>query len=422
MRKEDLSYLQRGEGEDYKGYKIRLIVAKLNGDIEISWNELRKILDIKHSPDHLRKVSYGIKESYDYLMEVYFKDNVKDKGMLEIIKKEIDKLEKVKEETAIEKMKLQSLRISPRKEMREKSREELFAEMLIDSIKYNDFRVERIVTKSTIINNEKHLFLPIADIHYGKIVELKDLQGNYMNRYNTEEFEKRMWELLDEVEYIIHKEDITNMTIVNLSDSIDGILRASQIMSLEKGMTKSVIDFSKFMIKWLSELAKIEKLVDIQYYSTLGNHNEIRPLGSKNGDFAHENTEYFISQMLDLGLSNVDKITINETLNHVLLNILDYNILCTHGQKEKKLENSVKDYNMLFNTSIDMLVTGHLHSKHQEVIGATEKGNIEYLQVPSVCGTDDYALSIKKNAKAGVQAIVLETNKNRKTSYDIILN
>lgn len=409
--------LKRGRDETYDAYKVRLCLSKLSGEIDISWNTIVDLLDFGCSGDHMRKLAYGMKEYDEYIKSVSFEDKVVGKALLKEMKNEREKLDKARKALEIEKVKVQTLRNDPRRVVREDSRSELYLEELIRA-------VEGSVSpkpKSYPIRpkGKREMIVPIADIHYGKEILVKDPLGRIINEYSPEVFEERMWKLLSEIRELATIEGIQNIHLFNLSDSIDGILRMSQLQSLRMGISESVVKFAKFMIVWLKELIEF---VDVDYYSSLGNHNEIRPLGSNSGDFPHENTEYLITEMIKIAFEECDNVRIHETKNFNYVEIANHKLLVTHGQNEKNLTNSIKDYKLMFDIDIDMLLTGHLHSSHQETIGATIGGNVEYIQVPSICGVDDYAIKIKKNAKAGAKILVLDSNKTTKTTYDITLN
>ncbi|MEL0970642.1 hypothetical protein VXC30_19850, partial [Clostridioides difficile] len=48
-------------------YRIRIRLAKVNKEIDLDWGEIVELLGLECSPDHCRKVSYGLKEAFDYL-------------------------------------------------------------------------------------------------------------------------------------------------------------------------------------------------------------------------------------------------------------------------------------------------------------------------------------------------------------------
>ena len=82
---------------------------------------------------------------------------------------------------------------------------------------------------------------------------------------------------------------------MQLGDAIDGLLRISQIRSLQMGVVDSIIEYSEFLATWLNELSKY---IRIDYYQCGGNHDEIRILTGKKGDFPHENASKLILEFI----------------------------------------------------------------------------------------------------------------------------
>jgi len=59
--------MDKRENETQFEYKLRLCLGKLNKDIDLDWSEIAKLIGEDVSADHLRKVSYGYKEMYEYM-------------------------------------------------------------------------------------------------------------------------------------------------------------------------------------------------------------------------------------------------------------------------------------------------------------------------------------------------------------------
>lgn len=356
------------------------------------------MLGLESSSDHLRKTAYGFYEAYKYLQE----KNVPTDKLVEIQK---------------ERCKLQAEKIELNKLFREQSRYELFEEKLAQSIeKFRNIKIPIPIKK---VENQKAGILTIADCHYGKKLKITGLHNEIMNIYDTEIFEKRMWDLYSKILIIADKENLTHINIFNLSDSLEGMIRITQLQSLELGVTDSIIGFADFMSVWLNKLSKD---LTIDYYSVQGNHNESRPFGSKKGDFPKENSERIITWHLNTVLKDNQNITIHYNTPNCYTEILGIKILAVHGQMEKNLEQSIKDYSALYGEQIDLLLTGHLHSGAEKTVASTGIGNMEVIQSPSIMGVDDYALSLKKSSKAGTKFLILEENVGKSVTYDIKLN
>lgn len=57
--------LRRRDGESDFRYEVRLCVAKLDKELDLSWEQIRDHLKLDCSADHLRKISYGYRKMVD---------------------------------------------------------------------------------------------------------------------------------------------------------------------------------------------------------------------------------------------------------------------------------------------------------------------------------------------------------------------
>ena len=57
------------------------------------------------------------------------------------------------------------------------------------------------------------------------------------------------------------------------------------------GVVESCMRYAEYMARWVSSLALY---ADVEVYGVDGNHSEIRPLGSRRGEFENENLEKII--------------------------------------------------------------------------------------------------------------------------------
>ena len=407
----DNPILKRRESETEFDYKVRLCVAKLNKELDLDWVELVDLLKLNVSSDHLRKLSYAYKEMIENKQDVRL-EQTEDNEFL-------DKLTQKKLELQMERVKLQSEKSEINKWIREQGRSDLFYE------KYLDVLSKRTLPKAPdyikpIENNEFDWVLNFADVHYGKQLKITGFEDEILAEYNVKVFEDRMWNLLNQTIKRIEKENIKHLHVFNLGDSIDGILRMSQLQSLQMGINDSLIGFADFMFLWLNELSNHAR---IDYYSCWGNHDEIRPLGSSKGEFANENVDRVITWHLQrmFEATKNENIVIHKNKPMYYVDIVGTKILATHGQDERNLENSIKDYQNVYGKKIHMLFTGHLHNTNTKTVGMDGLQNVEFYQHPSICGIDDYSVKLKKVAPAGATMMKLERGLGRTETFDFKL-
>jgi hypothetical protein len=394
--------------ENLDNYLIRL---GNNKDLyELGWQKIADLMNLESNEDFgeskWRKDYYLIKKGYDLAIE----NNVSSDEVVKEIKDSTYDLKK-------ERVKLQTEKIELNKIVREQSRAELLEEKIIDAIITRPtIHIPDIIIKSR--QRIRDYFMPVADAHYGVEFSLTGWLGEILNEYSPEIAQKRMWSLLEQFVSYNDTEKIGHVHLSNLGDSLDGILRMGQIASLKLGVVDSAIEYGEFMSQWLNELTKY---VRVDYYSLQGNHTELRMLNGKRGDFPHENMEKVVTTIINANLKDNKNILIHPCNYFMYVNILGTQILGVHGQDEKNLENSIKNYSLTYNQKIDMLVSGHLHHSHEKTIGMNGVKDIEYIQCPAVIGIDDFSLKIKKTSNAGVKLMILEKDVGRVTTHNLKL-
>jgi len=193
-------------------------------------------------------------------------------------------------------------------------------------------------------------------------------------------------------------------------------MQMNQLQVQPLGVADQVMQFAEFMSEWLNALSEY---VSIDYRSVLGNHSENRYLNSSRGEFAQENMERLIVWYLKTRLCENTRIQVFDAKSIIYFDVLGTKILATHGQDEKNLESSIKDYMMIYNVNVHLFKTGHLHHLNNKVIGMNGLQNIEHMQSPSMCGINEYSMKLKKTANAGTLITIFEENYGKYNTYDI---
>ncbi|HDK7176590.1 TPA: hypothetical protein PTV31_003208 [Clostridium botulinum] len=408
-------FLKRKEGESELEFHKRIVYGKLVDKTldDMDYRELSThAYGKEYSSDVARRMFYGSRNTLNLIDENKL-NNISDNDTL-------NEIEEKKLELKKERMKLNTLKTITNRDLRETARIELYLEQLKEAVEnIQPLYIPKEQNYDFDIIEDKVGLLGISDIHFGKVVEIKDLKGNIINRYNEDVFKNRMDKLLWETVSIVRKEKLDKLIIYNLSDCIDGILRISQLKNLQYGIIDSVIKFSEFMAEWLN---KLSKYVSIEYYQCWGNHDECRILTGKKGDFPEENVGRLIMEFLELRLKDNKNIIIhNENQAYIFVNILGMNIFGFHGES-KNLSNALKDLQMIYKEDIDLLLAGHLHSGNLITAGMGEYGDIQCIRIPSLCGIDDYSIKLMKSANAGSNLFIIEKGKGKTITYDINLN
>lgn len=398
----------RRENESHFEWKLRLIKLKLNREIDLDWVEIRDLLELECSPDHLRKTAYGIYE-YEAFAEQQKVNGIQTNDVLtELELKKIELLE--------ERNKLQSIRGEYKKIAREKSRKDLLFEFV--SQKIEEIGTLPSPTFQPLQTNEgkRGGILGFGDEHFGKEFVSEN------NEYNEKIYLDRMSKLLADTIAVIKKEQLDELTVLNGADSVEGMaLRVSQLTALQYGFVDQVIKYARYKVEWLKELSKYVKIRYIHIPSA--NHTELRLHGSSRGEMPKEDVERIIAVYIHDMLKDNERIDVPLHEEGIVdFELLNFNIAACHGHQLKGKKNAMKDISMMKRKFFDFLYVSHFHHGSSLTVGETDTHNIEVIQLDSIMGSDEYSDSLMTGAKAGANLSIFEEGKGRTISYNFVLN
>lgn len=383
---------KRLSDEERDDYIWRICSGKDNGIYDLTWDDvgciLNSELDESFGSSKWRKNYQMMKKGFDRAI-----------ASGADIEEQLLELQQTEYRIKQEKTKIQTLKLAINESDRNKARAELFLEEVRIAIENaKEFPVPDF---KPLAEQKVHAIGGVADAHFGKEIVINGLMGEPINVYNEDVFYDRMWELQRVYLEIIQEEGLSKISFFDLSDGIEGVLRISGLQHIKYGIVESSILYAKFMATWLNALSEF---VEIDFYGCLGNHNEIRPLASKSGDFPKENTQYIVDELIKAHLQNNDRITIHNTKGLQYVDVDGYKVLATHGQDERGLVNSVIQYKEIYGVDIDLMISGHLHNSKQETVSLHTK----CVQFPSLVGIDDYSMKLKKTANAEGKMILVK--------------
>lgn len=311
-----------------------------------------------------------------------------------------------------ERKKLQTEKIEYNKWLREESRDELIWEKISNAIESLDpLPIPLTITSE---HSKKEYALAFGDEHYSIEFEIKDLFGNIINSYSPEIFEERMWELLKYVLEIVDSENINILNVFSLGDFCDGVLRESQLMKLRYGVVDGTIRYADFICNWLTELSRY---VRIKFQMTDGNHTELRMLGQPKGTFTEDNMGKVVKEFIKVRMKdNPNFVYLDNPTGYIYAMIAGYNVLGIHGEV-KSMSNAIKDFTSLYQVPIDYLIAGHCHHTRKESVGIDN----EVINIPSIIGTDPYALSLRKANAPAAKLMVFERLRGLTCEYNLRL-
>lgn len=401
--------LKRLEGETNEELIYRIASAK---DEIGSWQDVANILNEITGDEYTESKYRKQYNTFQKMLEANSSVIFNNDEYLNRIQKAEDNLKK-------ERLKLQTVNIERNRISRAESRQELFFEQLKDvitALPVPDFKHNPLI-EPNIFKFKKEYVCCISDLHYGATFTSEN------NEYSPTIAQERLLILLDYLYDFIHEHKVNTIKVVCLGDTLQGLLRASDLKINDSSIVKSTVEISRLIANFLNELSKY---VIVDYYHVpTANHNQIRPLGTKASELADEDLEYVIGHYIHDLCSNNNRITVNldtENKNYLVLNVLDFEIIAAHGHQFKNLETALKDLSMMRRSFCDYLLVGHFHNGKEIPVSEGVIHDTEILVCPSFVGSDPYSDSLLKGSKAAVKVFGFDEIYGHTETHKFILN
>lgn len=394
--------LKKYEGESDLAFGIRCCEAKTTETWEELGNYINKICGTTYTSSKWRK-------AYQYYELV--KNELKDKT----IEEQKQELEDIKEQIKSERIKLQTCNLEKNRYIRQDARHDLWIEQIGDCItKLEPPKLETIDVKKS----SKKYIQAFGDIHFGSCFT------STTNEYSPKIVKERFEILKNETIDFIKEKGLEELTIVDVGDQIQGILRMQDLSANDSTVVKATVEVAQLISTYLNDLSAY---CDIVYYDVMyANHSQQRYLGSKANAFMTEDIGYIIGCYIRDVLSNNDRITVKLPKDNDLYleidNIFDWNIIACHGHQIKNINDSLKDLSMQRRKFYDCVLLGHFHSNTSVTVGESYSSDCEVLVVPSVVGSDNFADSLFRGSKASSMIYGFDDIKGHTETYKIILN
>ena len=340
-------------------------------------------------------------------------DVVNNDVLVELEEKRAD-LELKTRELIKERKKLQATRVEPNRNLTHEARFELFYENIKDEITRLPLPEFEEIRPSNGYGYSEDVQV-ITDIHYGASFKSQN------NEYSTQICKERFDELLSEtIKYCLNN-NLTKINILELGDSIQGMLRMTDIKLNEIPVVQAVVEISRIIANYLNQLSKY---VYIDYYHTMqSNHSQTRPLGSKASELATEDLELVIGNYIKDLLADNDRVNVNlSNRDYFSMNICGYDCIGLHGHQVKNIRSVIKDYSILHRKFYQYAFMGHFHGGQTLSIAEGVDNSIEILISPSFIGSDTYSDSLMVGSKSMSRIYKFEEGKGLVQTTNIILN
>ena len=318
-----------------------------------------------------------------------------------------EELQQAQKEFEIAKIQYQDQKREYRKYLRHEGRLQHLLKEMLDSIK------EDLETKKPLEWYNKQLenvkpecvgALLLSDIHKEMVTD------NYWNKYNEDVFYDRLNQVVNESIEYKEKHGLDELHIFELGDLIEGTLhRLTRIQETETA-TKATQKVAEALAEMLSVLANEYK--SIKYYSVRGNHD--RTASRKEESVSTESFHDFVDWYLEARLQNFENIEFmkNEIDDEIIVaDILGHKYFGVHGHLER-LGSVVSDLTLMLRQIPTAVFSAHIHHNFEK-----ETNGIDLIVNGGFAGTNGYAKSIRKTAKAHQKFLILDEKGRKTTEY-----
>ena len=387
-------------------------------EYDLSYSEWASLITngASYSNDNCRKFFYLVVPLLEALDEDVEKQLVQQVDLTETedLNDLLLELETKKLELQKERVKIQTLRAELNRSVKEVSRKELFYEQLLDEVRKNPIPVKPFNPVYSYSERQKAYVQLIGDIHYGSTFDIG------VNAYSPAICHQRFEKLLGETFELADKEGFTELIVANLGDSLQGILRLSDLSLNSITMVEQIMGVSRLIADYLNDLSE---RFQVKYIHTIqANHSELRLLNTSRGELA-EDVEMLIGNWIkDLLINNprVDVVVATDTVHCETL--FGYNVGFLHGQEVKNFETFVRDISFAHKKHYSNIFIGHIHHMRSVTVGMGETGEIvQITSAPSMVGSCEYSKKLLKMSPAGALLCCFEEGKGKTLTYEITL-
>ena len=289
-------------GEEFMEKKeiINLMLGKLNRERSESWEDISKATGLNFAPDHLRKMSYGVKLYDEYLEE---------EGRKHRQGKDIEDIEEKLLELKKTRKQIQDERTLANKQIRALARVEDFVNIMRDELELLAYEKPLEITKSTDVKeNENVGVLLLSDIHYGIGID------SPINKYNPDIVRERMNQVINDVVRYCHLHKINHLYIFELGDTISGHIHNNLRLENRINVAGQVIGASEMLSTILFELAK--KIDKITFTMVEGNHDRMLP--KKDDNLNEDSFSALVQELIIQRTKNIANLTIIPAVGQTL--------------------------------------------------------------------------------------------------------
>lgn len=366
--------IERMNGENDLQFHKRVVLGKLvDKTVDEDYSELAELaFGEKSSSDHCRKMMYGSRYTID-LYERFFDELVEENGDEAVL----GKIEMANIELRKERVKLQDVKSSYQKLIREQARHETTKEIIentLRDVKLPTLHFERVDSNK----NENTMLISLSDLHIGACID------NYWNKYDVDIAKERLEQYLGKITKVNSKEKCKRAVVYANGDIVSGIIHPTLVIASKHNLIEQVMLASEMVTQFLVALSG--EFEEVGFCSVPGNHSRLSTkLDSPLTERADDLIEFYLKARLkdykNINFGVAEKI--DSTI--CLLSLYGKNYAIVHGDMDS--EQKAESLQKFCEVDLYAICTGHKH--HTRICDIR---GIKVVQSGSLMGMDSFTL------------------------------
>lgn len=379
------------QGETYVQWRRRILSGIAAKDIDMTWLDACILLGMPWDEQNAQKLG-----------EQYLEE---DRRMEEALDEEAEELQNTESWSALDEKedKFRRMKIQfqdQRRMYNQRLRRHARVEHLVDTIR-EAVRDENNIIEFPMKDYHQTLIHPteaallLSDWHKGQT------SANNWNVFNDTIFKSRIANLLADTIAYGERHEVDKLHVFVLGDLINGLIHVSTRISNEENVIMQTVQVAEVLKSMLNELSQH---FDVYCYFARGNHDRVTANKKESLD-----DESFFDLLRYIVEENIAE---DHPTLHVMKNEIDPEIIraeiaghiCygVHGHKDKPQKVAEK-LSTFMHEMPDYIFEGHFHSAAEH-----EVNGIEVIVNSSLCGTDSFAVSLRRNSRPSQKFIIFD--------------
>lgn len=371
--------LKRRESETIEEWRVRLILAKEDGILDVSWNDIAELTGSEYCGDNLRKVAKGC---------VLMRDASLSKKVANAEE------EMVRYEAAMDKQRARDERTDLRKALRDTSRFVRRLDLMEERIRELGRKTYEPITYSSSGDTEREMIIILSDLHIG--AKFNGIDGN---SYSVEIAEERLKAYAMRVADLAGEQGVKKARIVLLGDLVSGNIHKPIAVSNQENVITQVMRAADMVSDFVYAMCRV--FGEIKLHSVSGNHSRI---DLKDEALMDDRLDRIVPWYVQNVLAVCDNLEVVDPVNTTLdiVPVFGHEFYCVHG-----------DYDSFDATGVSKLAvfTGRMPYAvlyaHRHYPSITKPNGVWMVQSGSLCGSGDEYTTEKRLFSPPCQTVLI---------------